>query len=100
VPGELRAWRPADDAGVAELEGVAVTNLEAADALIASLLGMKPVDEARAELVRTLAGALDAGAGMATAAVAREYRAAISELVGDSADDDDAALEAALSLAE
>lgn len=50
------------------------------------------------ELARTLAATLDAGAGLSTAAVSREYRATL-EAIGDSAggvDDDAARLFAAL----
>lgn len=50
------------------------------------------------ELARTLAAALDAGAGLSTAAVSREYRATLGA-IGDSSggvDDDAARLFAAL----
>lgn len=46
---------------------------------------------ARAKLALTLAAHLDAGAGMAAAAVAKELRATLHELEGDGVlDDDDA----------
>lgn len=50
------------------------------------------------ELARTLAAALDAGAGLSTAAVSREYRATLG-VIGDGSggvDDDAARLFAAL----
>lgn len=56
--------------------------------------------EALAEVALNLAAALDEGAGMATAAVARELRAtlsAMSEVDGDSDDDGFAELTAFLS---
>lgn len=45
---------------------------------------------ALAEVALTLASGLDAGAGMAAAAMAKELRATLAELGGDDADDDDA----------
>lgn len=49
-------------------------------------------DVALAQLARVLADQLDAGAGMATAAVARELRATLEELRRDSPDDDTATI--------
>ena len=51
-------------------------------AVLASLerLGVDAVADARAQVLLTLADSLDAGAGMATAAVARELRATLGEL--------------------
>jgi len=45
---------------------------------------------ALAELAMTLAHGLDAGAGMAAAAMVKEMRATLADLGGDDADDDDA----------
>jgi hypothetical protein len=63
-----------------------VTNVERLDALIGSL----PLDkrgEALAGLALTLAAFLDEGAGMATAAVARELRATVEALTNDGDDE-------------
>jgi hypothetical protein len=51
-------------------------------AVVATLdrLGVDPMLDARAQVALTLADSLDAGAGMATAAVARELRATLTEL--------------------
>lgn len=43
-------------------------------------LGVDAVSNARGQLALTLADALDAGAGMAAAAIARELRATLAEL--------------------
>jgi hypothetical protein len=43
-------------------------------------LEVSPVTDARARLAVVLAVSLDAGAGMATAAISRELRATLSEL--------------------
>lgn len=49
-------------------------------------------DPARVALARTLAATLDGGAGLATAAVSREYRAVLGELEeADDVGDDDPA---------
>ena len=53
------------------------TNREAVAALLATL---GDVDPALAKMAATLAQSLDEGAGMATAAVARELRATLTEL--------------------
>ena len=45
---------------------------------------------ALAQLALTLAAHLDAGAGMAAAAMVKEMRATLADLGGDDADDDDA----------
>jgi hypothetical protein len=61
-------------------------------ALIESLRQASPVDtrdEAIGQLALTLAKALDEGAGMATAAVARELRATLADLARDRDDGDD-----------
>lgn len=52
-------------------------NLEALEVFLATLSEREPAREA---LARTLAAALDAGAGLSTAAVSREYRAVLAEL--------------------
>jgi hypothetical protein len=66
-----------------------VVNVEALDEFLESLACPDP---ARVALARTLAQALDAGAGLATAAVSREYRAVLNELeAADDVDDDDPA---------
>lgn len=44
---------------------------------------------ALAQLAKTLAGQLDDGVGMATAAVSKELRATLAELEGEDAGDDD-----------
>jgi hypothetical protein len=51
-------------------------------ATLATLVQLEadPVVDARAQLALTLADALDAGAGMATAAISRELRATLAEL--------------------
>ena len=55
-------------------------NLEALEQFLAALPDPEP---ARVALARTLAAALDAGAGLSTAAVSREYRAVLAELEAD-----------------
>ena len=50
-----------------------------------------PVTEARAQLALTLADALDAGAGMATAAISKELRAVLRELEEGHGGDDELA---------
>lgn len=69
-------------------------NAEAFEEWISQRQGTNPV---LVELARTLAATLDAGAGLSTAAVSREYRATLGE-IGDSGgvDDDAAGLFAAL----
>lgn len=64
-------------------------NAEALEEFLASLTDPDP---ARVALARTLAATLDAGAGLAVAAVSREYRAVIAELERDDdlGDDDPA----------
>lgn len=63
---------------------------------IAALISTHPMGEALAEMSFTLARSLDAGAGLAIAAVNRELRANLVELARlGVADDDD--LDAALS---
>lgn len=63
---------------------------------IAALISTHPMGEALAEMSYTLARSLDAGAGLAIAAVNRELRANLVELARlGVADDDD--LDAALS---
>lgn len=64
-------------------------NAEALEQFLDSLTDPEP---ARVALARTLAALLDAGAGLSTAAVSREYRAVIAELErDDDVDDDDPA---------
>lgn len=64
-------------------------NAEALEEFLASLAEPDP---ARVALARTLAATLDAGAGLAVAAVSREYRAVIAELErDDDVGDDDPA---------
>lgn len=61
-------------------------------ALLDSLRQASPVDtrdEALGQLALTLAKTLDEGAGMATAAVARELRATLADLARDRDDGDD-----------
>lgn len=52
-------------------------------------LGVDAATNARGQLALTLADALDAGAGMAAAAIARELRATLSELEQANVDHDD-----------
>lgn len=52
-------------------------NAEALELFLASLADPDP---ARVALARTLAMTLDAGAGLSTAAISREYRAVLAEL--------------------
>ena len=70
-------------------------NLDALDAWLDDRPAASPV---LVELARTLAAALDAGAGLSTAAVSREYRATLGALDDGSGgvDDDTARLFAAL----
>ena len=71
---------------------VASTNEARVTALIESLRQAGPIDtrdEALGQLALTLAKALDEGAGMATAAVARELRATLADLARDRDDGDD-----------
>ena len=56
---------------------------------VAALVSAHPMGEALAELAYTLARALDEGAGMATAAVSRELRAALADLTSMAVSDDD-----------
>lgn len=69
------------------------TNRAAVEALLEALRRAGPIDahdEALGTVALTLADALDDGAGMATAAVARELRAALATLIeGRTSDDDD-----------
>lgn len=63
-----------------------------AEALEEFLAALDYPDPARVALARTLAATLDAGAGLSTAAVSREYRAVLAELErDDDVDDDDPA---------
>ena len=52
-------------------------------------LNADPASDALAQLALTLADQLDAGAGMATAAISRELRATLSELAESGGDVDD-----------
>jgi hypothetical protein len=54
-------------------------NRKAVQATLARL-DADPATDARAQLALTLADALDAGAGMATAAISKELRATLTEL--------------------
>jgi hypothetical protein len=58
---------------------VALPNRRAVAATLAKL-GADPETDARAQLALTLADQLDDGAGMATAAIARELRATLQDL--------------------
>jgi DNA-binding GntR family transcriptional regulator len=60
-------------------------------AVIATLAQLEadPATDARAQLALTLADALDAGAGMATAAISKELRATLREIEEGGAGDDD-----------
>jgi hypothetical protein len=60
-------------------------------AVLATLerLGADPGSDALAQLALTLADELDAGAGMATAAISRELRATLSELSESGGDGDE-----------
>ena len=63
-------------------------------AAVLSTLGQleaDPKSEARAQLALTLADALDAGAGMATAAISKELRAVLRELEEGHGGDDELA---------
>lgn len=74
-----------------------MTNGEALEAHLAAIDG-SPVPPPLVALARTLAAYLDAGAGLSTAAVSREYRATLAA-IGDSSggvDGDTARLFAAL----
>ena len=65
-------------------------NLEAVHGVLVEWRRVAPLNEALAEVALTLARALDAGAGMAVAAVAKELRATLAELeprTNDDADD-------------
>ena len=57
----------------------ALPNRAAVQATLAQLEA-DPATDARAQLALTLADALDAGAGMATAAISKELRATLREL--------------------
>ena len=72
---------------VPEQEGGPVTAAVVTDLGEMPLSG--PVSGALAATAVTLAGALDAGAGLATAAVARELRATLQALAGTQGGDDD-----------
>jgi phytoene/squalene synthetase len=63
-------------------------NSDAFEAFLDTLIDPDP---ARVALARTLAAALDAGAGLATAAVSREYRATLAELAASDDSDVDPA---------
>jgi DNA-binding GntR family transcriptional regulator len=60
-------------------------------AVVATLgqLEADPATDARAQLALTLADALDAGAGMATAAISKELRAVLGELERGRGGDDE-----------
>jgi hypothetical protein len=60
-------------------------------AVLATLARLEtdPTIDARAQLALTLADQLDAGAGMATAAVSKELRATLRELEEAGGDDDE-----------
>jgi hypothetical protein len=60
-------------------------------AVVATLAQLEadPAVDARAQLCLTLADALDAGAGMATAAISKELRAALREIEEGGAGDDE-----------
>lgn len=66
-----------------ESPGLEGSNAQKCSALLGSLQ-LDAVGAAKAELVLTLARRLDAGAGMSTAAVARELRAALDDLLAQS----------------
>ena len=57
-----------------------VLPMRAATLATLAQLEADPVVDARAQLALVLADALDAGAGMATAAISKELRATLSEL--------------------
>jgi hypothetical protein len=61
----------------------------AAVAATLAKLEADPATDARAQLALTLADALDAGAGMATAAISKELRATLRDIEEGSASDDD-----------
>ncbi len=68
------------------------TNVVRIDQLLESLRrdgAFDTRDEALGQLALTLAAQLDDGAGMATAAVARELRATLADLTKDRSGDDD-----------
>ena len=56
---------------------------------VEALMSSHPMGEGLAELAFTLARTLDAGAGLAVAAVSRELRATLTDLAGMVADGDD-----------
>ena len=56
---------------------------------VGALILTHPAGEGLAEVAFTLARTLDDGAGMATAAVARELRAVLNDLAGSVVHDDD-----------
>ena len=61
------------------------------DSRLKDLAKERELDPALKALAEALADCLDAGAGMSTAAVARELRATLAELTAVVADDDDTA---------
>ena len=66
------------------------SNRAAVEAVVASLRqegAVDTYDEALGQLALTLADALDAGAGMATAAVSKELRAVLAVLTAKEVDD-------------
>lgn len=56
---------------------------------VAALMTAHPMGEGLAELAYTLAHTMDAGAGLAVAAVSRELRACLNDLAGMVVDADD-----------
>jgi hypothetical protein len=72
---------------VCEMEGGSCQAAVASD--LASLTSGGPVSASLAAVADTLARTLDAGAGLATAAVARELRATLLALAGSGGGDDD-----------
>lgn len=69
-----------------------VGNVASVLGLLESLRREQPLDardEALGQLALTLAGSLDSGAGMATAAVSKELRATLADLLKDRHDGDD-----------
>src|SRR5215203_4489686 len=79
--------RPVTDVCVPELEGGPCRAAVASD--LAQLPTSGPVAASLAAVADTLARTLDDGAGLATAAVARELRATLLALVGGTGGDDD-----------
>lgn len=79
------AGSPTDSRGTSFSSSVENRVRNDIDALVVS----HPMGEALSELALTLARALDDGAGMATAAVARELRAVLNDLAGSVVHDDD-----------